>query len=107
MVSPILTKKKCAPDINETVYPLTNTLWLANGTRDITIVVEVFSTPQKAFDYAKMLANTQIEYPSHIPDIDQNIPVRYEADFLFGYVRTLDVNGNVVDEYNIWYQEVK
>lgn len=89
------------------VYPLLNTSWRADGTRDITIVVEVFSNPEKAFNYAIMLAEEEISRPMRIPDLEQNTPVDYEADFLRGFVHTLDANGNIVNEFTLWYETVK
>lgn len=89
------------------VYPLLCTEWDINEQRDVTIVVEVFSSYDAAYNYATMLAETDIKYGHQIPDVPQNNAVRYEANRLQGYVKTYDKYGHVVTEFSIWAEEVR
>ena len=89
------------------VYPLLLTSYDFQGNRDLTIVVEVFDSMDAAFNYAIMLAETEIQYPTRNLDIEQNIPVSYEYDKLRGFVNTLDENKQIVNEFTIWAETVR
>lgn len=89
------------------VYPLLCTEFDRYGNRDITIVVEVFSSYDAAYNYAVQLAETDIKYGHYIPDIEQNQAVTYDAQRLQGYVRTYDKNGKIVTEFSLWAEEVR
>lgn len=89
------------------VYPILCTEWDRYGHRDLTIVVEVFDSYDAAFEYAVMLAETAIRYPTRHIDIDQDAAVTYEANKLMGYVRTYDANGNICDEFSLWAETVR
>lgn len=89
------------------VYPLLSTFHDVNGNRDIPIVVEVFSTYKKAFDYAVMLAQEEIRNTSYITDVDIYPSIKYVANELQGYVNTYAANGNIVLGMSIWAETVE